>query len=186
MIKYAPGIKNNLSSKPINYRNRGMSFESEINQSNSYYSSIKKAFIYKKPTPIKIVKAIPYNNSYRIVEAYFDSPSTTDYNGIYKGQYIDFEAKETNSNTSFPFHNIHQNQINHLFNIIDSGGIAFLLIRFIKVNQVYLYDAKKLKNDIENNKKSIKLETIKKEGFLVPSLYQCPINYLKIIDDYFL
>ena len=34
-----------------------------------------------------------------ITEAYFRTPSTTDFNGIFKGRYIDFEAKETSNAT---------------------------------------------------------------------------------------
>ena len=185
MIKYSPGI-NHSKTSIINYQNRGMSFENEINISNEYYRINRVAFIYKKPTPIKIVRAVNYNNSYKIVEAYFSSPSTTDYNGIFNGFYIDFEAKETKSITSFPFSNIHKNQIEHLFNIIDSKGIAFLLIRFIRLNSVYLLKAETLRDLINDGKKSIKVETIKKEGYLVPSLYNCPINYLEIVKRFLL
>ena len=73
---------------------RGMSLEEDINLSNTYYLSVDQAVIYKKPTPIQIVKVdYPSRNKARIVEAYYQAPSTTDYNGIYKGRYIDFEAK---------------------------------------------------------------------------------------------
>jgi len=41
-----------------------------------------------------------------IKEAYFKQASTTDYNGVYKGRYIDFEAKETKLPSSFPLKNI--------------------------------------------------------------------------------
>ena len=85
---------------------RGMSLEEDINLSNTYYLSVDQAVIYKKPTPIQIVKVdYPSRNKARIVEAYYQAPSTTDYNGIYKGRYIDFEAKETKS-LRFPFRNI--------------------------------------------------------------------------------
>ena len=94
--------------KHINHQNRGMTLESEINQSNEYYREIDKAYIYKKPTPIKITKVdYPSRDKTVIKEAFFTIPSTTDYNGLYKGKYIDFEAKETRSKTSFSLSNNH-------------------------------------------------------------------------------
>ena len=97
------------------FANRGMALESDINLANEYYRIKDIAYVYKKPTPIKLV-----NVDYRlgkIKEAYFETPSTTDYNGIYNGKYVDFEAKETNSKTSFALANIHMHQIKHLINV---------------------------------------------------------------------
>jgi len=128
-------LRDYLNQSNTQYKNRGTNLENDINQSNKYYIDSKKAFIYKKPTPIKISK-VDYptktNKVGKIVikEAYFDSPSTTDYNGIYKGKYIDFEAKETKNKTSFPLENIHKHQIEHLKNITESGGIGFIIVRF--------------------------------------------------------
>ena len=120
---------------------RGMSLEEDINLSNTYYLSVDQAVIYKKPTPIQIVKVdYPSRNKARIVEAYYQAPSTTDYNGIYKGRYIDFEAKETKS-LRFPFRNISEHQINHLARVSRHGGIAFIIIAFTSVGEVYLLDA---------------------------------------------
>lgn len=181
MIKLAPGINTSIN-KEVNYKNRGMNFENEINLSNQYYLNNDIAIIYKKPTPIKIIKTKSYNNSYKIEEAIFLAPSTTDYNGIYKGRYIDFEAKETNSITSFPLSNIHYNQLIHLERIINHGGIGFLLIRFNRLNLNYLVDFKIVKCMEKLGRKSISIETIKKDGFLIPSKYNCPIDYIKIVD----
>ena len=117
-MNYPNGIKKEnfqeKKQKEINYKNRGMTLESELNSSNEYYREIDKAYIYKKPTPIKIVKVdYPSRDKAVIKEAYFTIPSTTDYNGIYKGKYIDFEAKETKSKSSFSLANIHPHQIKH-------------------------------------------------------------------------
>lgn len=61
-----------------------------------------------------------------IKEGFFKEPSTTDYNGLYNGKYIDFEAKETNNKTSFPLDNIHKHQIEHIRNVINNKGIVLL------------------------------------------------------------
>ena len=109
--------------------NRGMSLEEDINLSNEYYRDMGIALINKRPTPINIVK-VDYSRGARITDAYFEKQSTTDYNGVYKGKYIDFEAKNTKSETSFPLSNISEHQIVHLRNVIKHGGIAFFDGRF--------------------------------------------------------
>ena len=93
------------------FGNRGMHFEEAINESNKYYLSRGLAVIHKKPTPIQIVKVdYPKRSAAVIKEAYFTQASTTDYNGVYRGFYLDFEAKETKNKTSFPFKNFHAHQ----------------------------------------------------------------------------
>ena len=102
-MKYPNSSKDYV--KPlISASNRGMSLEDDINRTNRYYLTEDTAVIHKKPTPITIVKVdYPKRSAARITEAYFRVASTTDYNGIYLGKYIDFEAKECESATSFPF-----------------------------------------------------------------------------------
>ena len=111
----------------INYSNRGMNLEADLNATCEYYLLTDKAVIYKKPTPITISK-VDYSNKNDAVikEGHFRIPSTTDYNGIYKGKYIDFEAKETKNTTSFPISNIHKHQLEHLKRIDEH---AFVVVK---------------------------------------------------------
>ena len=181
-MKYPNGVgkKNNTS---INYSNRGMAFEAEINLSNDYYLNNDIAVIYKKPTPITINK-VDYHSRIdaTIKEAHFKIPSTTDYNGVYRGQYIDFDAKETRQK-SFPLANIHSHQISHLKKIINHGGIGFILVNFKTLNQIFLLPGDKLFDFIENNsRKSIPIEYFIKNGFLIKPKYNPRIDYLEIID----
>lgn len=177
-------IRENSHMKNINYGNRGMTLESELNLSNEHYREIDKAYIYKKPTPIKITKVdYPSRDKAKIKEAFFIVPSTTDYNGIYQGKYIDFEAKESRSTTSFPLNNIHPHQIKHIENIYRHQGIVFIIIRFTRLNETYLLMGKDLIDFINNNnKKSIPIEYIKEKGFLIKDSYKPRIDYLNIID----
>ena len=165
---------------------RGMSLEEDISLSNQYYLSHDIAVIYKKPTPIQIVKVdYPRRESAKIVEAYYKTPSTTDYNGIYRGRYIDFEAKETKVKT-FPFANISKHQIDHLQKIINHGGIAFVIIAFTSLNEVYLIDASHMINDYyHSQRKSITYQKIKDLGHLIPQGYQPRLDYLKVVDDWY-
>lgn len=180
-MKYPMGI--HRESKKINYGNRGMDLEHDINETNQYYLNNDIAVIYKKPTPISIIK-VDYHSrkDATIKEAYFKTPSTTDYNGIYKGKYIDFEAKETKL-SYFPLRNIHNHQIEHIKKIIEHGGIGFLIIHFVSLQKIYYLDGNKLINYINNtNKKTIPIDYFEKEGYIINYKINPRIDYLSIID----
>jgi len=185
MINY-PNKKTDFIKSKTNYSNRGMTFENVINETNEYYLVNDVAIIHKKPIPIQIVKVdYPSRSGAVIKEAYYKVPSTTDYNGVYKGKYIDFEAKETANKTSFPLSNIHLHQINHLESIVNHGGISFLLIFFKTLDQIYLLETKyiiKYYNRSIEGRKSIKYDEIKEFGYLIKEGYSPRIDYLKIID----
>lgn len=184
-MKY-PNKKETANKTYINYGKRGMTLESDINSSNRYYLDNDIAVIYKKPTPIKVVK-VDYNKriNTKITEAYYEIPSTTDYNGIYKGKYLDFEAKETKSKTSFSLNNIHNHQILHLKRVIDHGGISFLIIRFTCLDKTFLIFAKDFIDYINNNdRKSIPLAYIEEKGYLIKDGYNPIIDYIKVINNY--
>jgi len=188
MVNYPNKKKATITPLPITQKkhytsHRGMSLEEDISLSNEYYLHASLAVIYKKPTPIQIVKVdYPKREAAKIVEAYYKKPSTTDYNGLYRGRYIDFEAKETRAKT-FPFGNISKHQIDHLQRIIDHGGIAFLIIAFTSLNEVYLIDAAYMIKDYYHGiSQSMPYEKIKSLGHLIPQGYQPRLDYLKVID----
>lgn len=163
---------------------RGMSLEDDLNKSNEYYLACDRALVHKKPIPIQIVKVdYPMRSSAKIVEAYYKTPSTTDYNGIYRGCPIDFEAKETKSKTSFPFKNIHPHQIAHLQKVLLHGGIGFLILRFTYYDETYLLDAKYMIELYQDStKKSISYEVIKQMGSLITQGLTPRLRYLDNVD----
>lgn len=192
MIKYPNGQKYTPTTKKapkktkvdisISASNRGMNLENDINISNDWYNDKGIALITKRPTPINIVK-VDYSKGARITDAYFEKQSTTDYNGVYKGRYVDFEAKNTKSKTSFPLNNIEPHQISHLKKVIAQGGIAFFIIQFQLLNEVYLLDASYVINFYEHGeRKSIPYEEIKKSGILIEQSYNPRLLYVDAIE----
>lgn len=181
-MNYPSGIKKE-AKKIESYGNRGMNLESDINITNQFYLDNDIAIIYKKPTPITINKVDYKSRTDAVIkEAHFKIPSTTDYNGIYKGKYIDFEAKETKSLTSFPLNNIHNHQILHLKRIYEHGGIGFLIVRFTRTNKTYLLYIEDLLNFIANNNRvSIPISYFEEKGYIIEEKYIPRIDYLKII-----
>ena len=163
------------------YSNRGMNLEDDISKSNEFYLVNDIAVIYKKPTPITIAK-VDYPSNI-IKEGYFRIPSTTDYNGIYRGKYIDFDAKETKSKTSFPLENVHEHQLKHLKMIYKHGGIGFLIVRFTTINKTFLLPIEKIASFIDESKrKSIPLSFFESDGYLIPDKYSPRVDYLKVLD----
>ena len=167
--------------KNINYANRGMDLENIINDTNDYLLENDIALIYKKPTPIGVVKVSYENNKQIINKAYFATQSTLDYNGLYKGKYIEFDAKNTESKTSFPLSNVHHHQIKHIRNVIKHDGIVFLIIRINSL--IYLLNGIDFINFIDNNdRKSIPYNYIKEFGYELEYNYLKGLNYIKYVD----
>lgn len=192
MVKYPSGHspiqkrdRNNKTYK-TNYAGRGMSLEEKINQSNQYYLAKEMAVIHKKPTPIQVVQVdYPHRSAVKITEAYYRQASTTDYNGVYKGKYIDFEAKETKNKTSFPLNNLPEHQRNHMSACNRQGGIAFLLISFHSKNQIFLIPYERIEIYLQKtSKKSLTYAFIQKNGYLCPTGVFPMLDYLKALDIY--
>ncbi|GEM01433.1 recombination protein U [Halolactibacillus halophilus] len=180
----------NKNSPQDRFSNRGMTLEKDINETNKYYLSRGLCVIHKKPTPVQIVKVdYPKRSAAVIKEAYFKQASTTDYNGLYKGRYIDFEAKETKNKTSFPLSNFHQHQIEHMEDIVRHEGICFVIIRFQVYNESYIFPAVKLfpywHRQFKDGRKSIPYSAVKDEGTLIPAGYPALVDYLTIVDEIF-
>lgn len=184
-IKYPnPSVNNNENKiNDHHFKSQGMVFENALNISNEYYLKQGIANIHKKPTPINIVKVdYPKRSSSKIVEAYYQTPSTTDYNGIYKSKYIDYEAKET-SGKLFTFSHIFSHQVEHLISINKLGGIGFVIIYFKAYNEIFVFDIKVFKELYFNGeKKSINIIDAETYGIKVKQGYTPLIDYLKAVD----
>lgn len=166
------------NNKFINYANRGMDLEYDINITNEYYREHNIGLVYKKPTPIKITK-VSFDKA-KINEAFFEAPSTLDYNGVVDGKYIEFDAKETKSKTSFPLSNIHKHQLEHIKKVLFHKGTAFLIVRFTLLNKTYLLLGEDLLAFIkDNDRKSIPLNYFEEKGKNIELKYSPRLDYLR-------
>ncbi|WHX39076.1 Holliday junction resolvase RecU [Mesobacillus sp. AQ2] len=190
--KYIPAANKETAQKTKKqknaaYSNRGMTLEEDLNETNSFYLDRNIAVIHKKPTPVQIVNVdYPRRSAAVIKEAYFKQASTTDYNGVYKGKYIDFEAKETKFSTSFPLKNFHEHQIVHMKAVIEQGGICFVILRFSTDEEIYFLEASHLlifwERMVKGGRKSITKEEVINCGHKIPLGLHPRIDYIKVID----
>jgi len=198
-MKFPAGVKKTYNSNKVtetkknkkiwkaNMANKGMPLEEMINNSNEYYLNNDIAVIHKKPIPIQIVKVdYPSRQKAVIREAYYKTPSTTDYNGVYKGKYIDFDAKECSSETSFTLSNVHDHQAIHLSRIKKHGGYGFFLIAWNKYNEYYLLEIDQFmywyNESKKGGRKSIPYDYFKNNCIKIYSNYLPQLDYLKGVD----
>lgn len=184
-----PANRTATGAKKVIFGDRGMRLEDEINESNKYYRAHEIAVIYKKPTPVQIVKVdYPKRSRAVIKEAYFRQASTTDYNGVYQGYYVDFEAKETTNKNTFPLKNFHQHQIDHLRACEKQNGICFVIIKYVTLNRYFIMPAKKLFFYWENQKndgpKSIQLSDIENDSYEIMANYNPTLPYIEVINKF--
>lgn len=187
MINYPNNKK--VYTQNHSYSNRGMQLENDINFSNKYYLRNNIAVIHKKPIPIQIVEVdYPNRQNAMIKKAFYQIPSTTDYNGIYNAKYIDFEAKETSSLTSFSLSNIHSHQIEHMKKIYEQRGIVFIIVRFKKIGRTFVMPFKNLffyyERSNSGGRKSISLKEFENSSFEVEFNYKIRVDYIKIIKEH--
>ena len=180
-MKY-PNNLNKTYKNPLTYKNRGMDLESDLNLSNEYYIEMNRALIYKKPTPIGVAD-VSYSPKGKIIDrGFFKEPSTLDYNGLYRGKYIEYEAKVTQNRTSFPLANIHPHQIKHVRKVIEHKGIVFLIIKINEI--VYLLKGDDFIEYIDSHeRKSIPYEFIEENGYKIKYGYNPILDYLEVVDE---
>jgi len=104
-----------------------------INHTNHAYNQKGLALVNKRPTPVKVMKS----KGTRVLSGYFEAKSTVDYDGIYKGRTLCFEAKSTKDNR-FPLKNIHQHQMDYMHKADKAGALCFFLIECKVMNTVFL------------------------------------------------
>ncbi|PEQ09131.1 Holliday junction resolvase RecU [Bacillus toyonensis] len=163
--------------------NRGMAFEKLINLSNEMYQCEGVALINKRPTPVKVLKMV-YG---RVKDGYYESKSTVDYDGVYKGRAVAFEAKSTNEINRFDLKNITQHQLDYLKQAEKMGAICFFLIGFSKDQSVFAVPLSVIQSYIRisqqpKGKKSIPRADFDIFGYLVEQTERAPIDYLQYVD----
>lgn len=186
MIGYPNGKKQNSDrTKVINKGNLGQSLEDDLNRSNQYYRAHKIALVHKKPTPITVVEVdYPKRSAAKITKAFYQLPSTTDYNGVFQGKYIDFEAKQTKNKTRIPLSMIHKHQLDHLSDVQYHKGISFLIIRFTSFDETYLVEYTLLVQFLKDHQiQSIPYQWIKENGHLIPYSYLVPCDYISVLKE---
>ncbi|MDR4987182.1 Holliday junction resolvase RecU [Bacillus cereus] len=164
--------------------NRGMAFEKLINLSNEMYQREGVALINKRPTPVKVLKSA----GGRVLNGFYESKSTVDYDGVYKGRAVAFEAKSTQSLTRFDLSNIAQHQLDYLEKAEKMGAVCFFLIEFSKDQTVFLVPASIIRSYVRmshqpDGKKSISRADFDVYGYLVEQTERAPVDYLQYVDE---
>lgn len=158
---------------------RGSALEDLINLTNTKYREKNIALIQKIPTPIKPVNIDQMSR--HITLAYFEKKSTVDYMGVVQGVPVCFDAKECHEH-SFPLQNIHKHQIDFMQEFEDQNGIAFIILSYTHINQMYYLSFKKIREfyerSINGGRKSFTIEELDKD-MQIRSHAGIPIHYLE-------
>lgn len=142
------------------------------------------ALINKHPTPVKVLKSA----GSRVLNGFYESKSTVDYDGVYRGKAVAFEAKSTQSDTRFDLSNIAQHQLDYLEKADKMGAVCFFLIEFSKDQTVFLVPLSVIQSYIRmslqlKGKKSIPRADFDIYGYLVDQTERAPVDYLRYVDE---
>ncbi|WP_153465070.1 Holliday junction resolvase RecU [Sediminibacillus terrae] len=162
---------------------RGMSFENTITYANNVYLNKGVAVINKRPTPVKVTKS----KGTRVLSGFFEEKSTVDFDGVYKGRAIYFEAKSTKNDTRFDLKNIHKHQVDYMYETQKAGALCFFLIEFRGAREVFLVPFDFIHHYVVNADRGGR-KSIPREDFnyysagLVEAKNGVPLDYLSIVE----
>jgi len=138
--------------------------EKRANRQNIIYRKNYRALILKIEVPIILTR-----------KGLVAKQSTVDYTGTLNGgKSIAFDAKETQSKTSFPLANIEDHQLAYLKYQQKLGGIAFFMIHFKKLyaNKVFITPIPFIEQCVnKNERKSLPISDFKKEWLIEIDYY---------------
>lgn len=158
--------------------NKGYWFETVINKTNQQYADQGIALIKKRPTP----------TVRRGTKLYFDEhKSTVDYEGVWNGRSIQFEAKANGDpdQNRLSLSLIKPHQHDHLIDASFHGAVCFLIVFMACNNKIYVYPLERLKQAYraaeEGGRKSIPLAEFEEHGYEVKA-GRVPVDYLQAVD----
>jgi recombination protein U len=161
---------------------RGSAFENTLNYTNQTYINQGRALINKRPTPVKVLKS----KGTRVLSGFFEEKSTVDYDGIYQGKSIVFEAKSTKEKR-LPLSMISDHQIRYLNTAEKQGAISFLIVEMRATNMVFYIPngmlQKYVKDANDGGRKSIPIRDLEVYAYEVKSQNGVPLDYLSVVDD---
>ncbi|MGN0157608.1 MAG: Holliday junction resolvase RecU [Brotaphodocola sp.] len=160
---------------------RGSTLEDMLNHSNELYREKKLALIQKIPTPITPISID--KDSRHITLAYFDQKSTVDYIGAVQGIPVCFDAKECAVKT-FPLQNVHEHQIRFMQQFEEQGGIAFIILYFTALDEIYYLPFREIyqfwKRMKDGGRKSFTYDEID-HSYAIHSHRDILVHYLEMI-----
>lgn len=163
------------------YGRRGQTFENLIDYTNNVYRNKGIALINKRPTPMKIIGKT--RGKQHICT--FAEKSTVDYDGIYQGRAIVFEAKSVNLKR-LPLDIIPNHQIEYLEKADKQGAISFLIVEMRPTRDIFLVTNRMLQKYVKEaekgGRKSIPLDDLEIYAQLVNQGNGIPLDYLSVVD----
>lgn len=180
-FNYPGNRKRKYKPKKTSKANLGKGFEQLILATNNWYLAHGWAVVHKVEPTIQIQQNIPPNK----IIGYKKGKGFVDFFGCYQGRALAFEAKKTDSRTSFPLKNIMQHQMDCLKFWKDQGGIAFFLICFEKLGECYFVKYEQVESWWEKaqkgGRKSIPYDFFLLECEQVKTQRGVPYDYLPCI-----
>ena len=125
----------------MSYANRGKGLEQMIEYSNNVYRQKGVATVQKIPTPVKVLNV----NRNGKLTGFYEKKSTVDYIGVWQGTGICFDAKETKIETRFDLSNVKDHQYGYMKDWHESGGLSFLIVSFVTLDEIYYLPFEKLR-----------------------------------------